>query len=426
MGNMEFSGERFMPEMNDAELEIEHLARYYAVQPLVKGLDVLDAACGEGYGSYIFSSVAKSVIGVDIDAQTVANAKEKYAQNTSNLEYLQGSIDNLSMLEDSSKDVVVSFETIEHVNRQLQVDFLNEIRRVLKPDGLLIMSTPDKKEYSDRYEFQNEFHVAEFYVDEFLDFLKQQFAKVVLYNQYLEVASFIDRSDVDREQVLYVKDSKKYNPVGKYVIAIASNGDIPESSISTVFMHHKETYLPTLDELNYCRHEAIVCREKASQLDESLNERKLQAEELERRAEELDRRMSLINELQGNFAAIENEKKLQTEELERRAEELDRRMTLINELQRNVATIENEKKLQEEELERRAEELDRRMTLINELQRNVATIENEKKLQEEELDEKVLLVGELVQQVERIPILEDEIQELKNQGIIDVLKRRFK
>ena len=324
MEDRKFSGERFMPEMNDAELEIEHLARYYAVQNLVKELDILDAACGEGYGSNILSSVAKSVVGIDIDSETVQNANSKYASSRENLQYLQGSIADLSFIESGSKDAIVSFETIEHVDKDLQQAFLKEIKRILKPTGFLVMSTPDKKEYSDRYNFNNEFHVAEFYVDEFIDYLKQEFVNVELYNQYLEVASFIDRPNVDREDVLFVKDSNKYQPVGKYVIAVASNQSMPQQSMSAVFMHHKETYLPTLDELNYCRHEAIVCRERAMKLDECLNENKLQAEELERRAVELENRMGVINELRQENMRLSSEKEEYANQLKNAEMELER------------------------------------------------------------------------------------------------------
>lgn len=350
MGSGDFSGERFIPDMNDPELEIEHLERYYAVQPLVTGMDVLDAACGEGYGSCILAASAKSVIGIDIDDITVQNARLKYGE-VSNLQFAQGSIADLSMIGDASKDAVISFETIEHVDRELQTAFLKEIKRILKPEGFVIMSTPDKKEYSDRYQFHNQFHVAEFYVNEFVDFLKSEFQNVKLYNQYLEVASFIDQAEIDREQVLFVKDSKRYNPVGKYVIAVAGNSALPLHSISSVFMHHKETYLPTLDELNYCRHEAIVCREKAGRVDQCENENKLQAEELERRQVELEHRMALINELEKKVMASENANKLQAEELERRRVELEHRMVLINELEAKAMELESVQKQLAEELE---------------------------------------------------------------------------
>lgn len=353
----EFSGERFYPEMQDEELEIEHLQRYYAAQKLVAGKDVLDAACGEGYGSYILSEKAKSVVGIDIDQETVDRANIKYGTKE-NLEYKQGSIAELKMIPDASKDVVVSFETIEHVPREIQQDFIKEIKRVLRPDGFMIMSTPNKKEYTDRYNFHNQFHVAEFYVEEFIDFLKQEFKNVHLYNQYLEVASFIDEETTSRENIDYIKDIEKYNPKGKYVIAIASNVDLPQEKMCAVHMHHREEYLPTLDELNYCRSEAITCRKKVEHLDEYINENKLQKEELERRLIELEHRQELINQLAKEKADLENKDKLQQEELDRRLVELEHRQDVINQL----GQVNKEK---QDEIERRLQELEAYQDIIN-------------------------------------------------------------
>ena len=58
--------------------------------------------------------------------------------------------------------MVISFETIEHVDEAMQRGFLTEIRRVLKDDGILIISTPNKEVYSDQYHYHNEFHVKNF------------------------------------------------------------------------------------------------------------------------------------------------------------------------------------------------------------------------------------------------------------------------
>lgn len=394
MSDTNYSGERFIPEMNDPELEIEHLERYYAVQRLVGGLDVLDAACGEGYGSSILAEKAKSVTSIDIDQDTITAAREKY-KNYKNLNFYQGSIAELSMVETASKDVVVSFETIEHVSRELQQAFLKEIKRILKPTGIVVMSTPDKKEYTDRYQFHNKFHIAEFYVDEFVSFLNQEFQNVKLYNQYLEVASFIDQDTVDREEILFVKDSTKYNPVGKYVIAVAGNCELPTISLSAAFMHHRAEYLPTLDELNYCRKEALTCRKKVEKLDECLNESKLQKEELDRRAIELDKRMQLINELESKIQGLENNSRQQKDELDRRAVELDKRMQLINELERKIQSLENVSANQSNELDRRAVELDKRMDLINSLENKIQTMERDSEQQKEELEKHLALIEHL-------------------------------
>ncbi len=96
------------------------------------------------------------------------NANKKYGKD--NLSFRAGSVESLPF-EDDSFDVVISYETIEHVTGEVQESFLKEIRRVLKPDGFLIMSTPNKAVYTDLVKGENAFHVKEFYVDEFDEFL---------------------------------------------------------------------------------------------------------------------------------------------------------------------------------------------------------------------------------------------------------------
>ena len=109
---MDFTGERFIPNRGlDNELEIEHFQRYKAVCNLVKGKIVLDAACGEGYGSHILSQVAKQTFGVDISQETIDHATNQYKSDT--LSFINASICKLPF-EDKSIDIVVSFETIEH------------------------------------------------------------------------------------------------------------------------------------------------------------------------------------------------------------------------------------------------------------------------------------------------------------------------
>ena len=125
-----FTGERFIPGIEDDKLKMEHYQRYLSVRNLVQDKVVLDAACGEGYGSNIIASVARDVTGLDIDGDTIERAKVNYGQQD-NLHFLQGTIEKIP-LGNESVDVVVSFETIEHVSEQIQQTFLEEIARVLR------------------------------------------------------------------------------------------------------------------------------------------------------------------------------------------------------------------------------------------------------------------------------------------------------
>lgn len=157
---------------------IEHIHRYALVMPYIENKIVLDIASGEGYGSNLMSTKAAMVYGVDIDAQTVAAAQVKYKKD--NLRYQVGSATAIP-LDDHSVDVVVSYETIEHHGQHQEM--IDEIKRVLKPEGLLIISTPDKLYYSDKRSFSNEFHVKELYKQEFVDLISPKFKNIQLLTQ---------------------------------------------------------------------------------------------------------------------------------------------------------------------------------------------------------------------------------------------------
>lgn len=237
--NSIFSGERYVPGIEDSQLELEHYQRYYSIRPLVKGKYVLDAACGEGYGTSILADSANNVIGIDISKEAIQRANRSYA-NKPNIQFLVENVTELS-LPTHSVDVVVSFETIEHISEDLQSLFLQQIARVLKEDGILVMSTPNKAVYTDLYNFHNEYHIKEFYKEEFISYLKHCFKNVLLYDQYFEVASIIDRPGLQSKTIMYCKGSD-YQHDGKYYIALASNSKIPPFDITHVYMNKYPEY----------------------------------------------------------------------------------------------------------------------------------------------------------------------------------------
>lgn len=153
----------------------------------MRGKDVLDIACGEGYGSALMSADARRVFGVDISEAAIRHAREKYLSIT-NLQFRAGSATQIP-LDDASVDVVVSFETIEHLLEQREM--LAEIRRVLRADGILVISSPNKKVYSDDRGYANEYHVKELYFSEFNALLLEQFAHVKYFGQRLATSSLI-------------------------------------------------------------------------------------------------------------------------------------------------------------------------------------------------------------------------------------------
>ncbi len=201
---LEFTGERFTPECV-REIWYEHLHRYALARELCAGQRVLDAACGEGYGSALLATAAEHVDGVDLSAATVAHARSRYGDR-SGLAFHEASVTQLPF-EDDSFDRVVSFETLEHL--EAQDAMLGEFRRVLKPDGVLLVSSPDKAVYTDQYGNDNAYHVRELYRDEFETLLGGHFPAVRLLGQKLLFHSAIWSLDEVRTVALQQADESE-------------------------------------------------------------------------------------------------------------------------------------------------------------------------------------------------------------------------
>lgn len=177
---MEFTGERFTPEC-EREIWYEHLHRYAFAREFCAGRCVLDAACGEGYGAALLAPVARQVTGIDLSGEAVRHASARYGE-AKNLAFRVADCTELPF-DDASFDVVVSFETLEHLAEQSTM--LSEFRRVLKADGLLILSSPDRAEYSDRQGFDNPFHVRELYRPELEALISEAFPAYRILGQKL-------------------------------------------------------------------------------------------------------------------------------------------------------------------------------------------------------------------------------------------------
>ncbi len=186
MKNLEFTGERLTTSIESVHGVIEHLHRYAIAQKITKNKIVLDIASGEGYGSFLLSKSAARVFGVDIDEKSINHAKGKYALSK-NIEFKVGSTDAIP-LEDKSVDVVISFETIEHHCRHDLM--MEEISRVLKADGVLLISSPEKSIYSER-DSNNPYHIKELILDDFKDLLERNFKNVELFNQRFVIGSLV-------------------------------------------------------------------------------------------------------------------------------------------------------------------------------------------------------------------------------------------
>jgi SAM-dependent methyltransferase len=168
--------ERIVPDETEPGIVALHRKRYEFALPLCDGRDVLDAGCGVGYGTALLAGRARRVLGVDLDAQAVAYARGRYA--AANVEFREADVQALD-LPDASFDVVCSFETIEHVPDRGA--FLAEMRRLLRPRGAFVVSTPR----ADRTDLRpaNPFHEVELAPADFEALLRTHFAEVELYGQ---------------------------------------------------------------------------------------------------------------------------------------------------------------------------------------------------------------------------------------------------
>lgn len=230
--SLQFTGERFTPEC-EREMAYEHWHRYVFARSFVAGRRVLDLACGEGYGSALLSDAASQVIGMDVDQATLAHARTRYADMT-NLSFEIGDCAKIPAA-DASLDAVVSFETLEHIKPQRE--FVAECRRVLAADGILLISTPDKRTYSDLTGYQNEFHVAELYRDEFLALLHDEFPAVRLYGQKLMFQSMIWQEDGEAsefqvataDEAGQIREGLQYDPIYLVACCAASEAHLPSN-----------------------------------------------------------------------------------------------------------------------------------------------------------------------------------------------------
>ena len=323
---MEFTGERVVPGKVEPDLLNEHLSRYYFARPLVEGRCALDLGCGTGYGAAVLAQSAQKVLALDVSLETVAFARKHYP--TPNTEFLVSDCRQIPLGAETI-DAVVCFEVIEHLAEQQAL--LEEVRRVLRPDGLLVISTPNRTYYTEERKEVNPFHVREFDFDEFLALLKRSFAHVEVAFQNHVASLYVGNPYQQRPLRCEME-----NPLvdlersSHYFVAICSN------SLSGGRSCDPLVYLPVSSNLLRERDRHILSQNKrieildqrvqeqqkeydaqsqwCLQLNQQMQERMEWAQRLEQRIHELDAR---IEELQEQHRNLEAELQHRTEWAER-------------------------------------------------------------------------------------------------------------
>lgn len=236
---MLITDERYSPGAFDLCTGYEHIHRYLFALPHTRGKKVLDLACGEGYGSALLAASASEVIGMDIAPDAIAHAKAAY--KSKNLSFKVGAMESVPL--DDLFDVIVCFEAIEHILNQ---DLLcKEVKRLLKPNGIFIVSTPNKWVYSENGKTQNPYHLKELDLTELQTLLANYFQHQIVCGQKTVVSSKIfpmhPTSNRVREQRIEMNArgfcvTDQEDPLPRYFIALASDEkieDFEESSYLT-------------------------------------------------------------------------------------------------------------------------------------------------------------------------------------------------
>lgn len=225
---MKFTGERVVPNNTSDRIWSDHLERYLFSIQYINQKNVLDIACGTGYGCEILAkNGAKSVIGVDIDTESINYARENFQHEV--ISFKQGNISTFS----SAKcfDVITCFETIEHISNY-QVAMRN-LHTLLRNKGRLIISSPNRpitspeaKKISSKP--HNEYHTQEFNKSEFIALLEENGFVVNRNNSVFGQRQIppCDKSEVlDKIEWAKVHSSSKVTPLNghpRYIVLVAT------------------------------------------------------------------------------------------------------------------------------------------------------------------------------------------------------------
>lgn len=220
------AGERFLPDVHGGELvAAEHLARYAWAAQVAGGRKFLDAGCGVGYGTAMLARAgALGATGVDLDPDAVADATDEHPGAA---DFVEGDLLALP-LESGSFDLVTCFEAIEHVADPERA--LHELARVLSPEGLLLISSPNRGVYPQG----NPFHLHELTAEELDELLRSRFEHVRLHRQDSHLASLVadpEAHTAEGPEIEIAASVRRLSPGAEgretYTVAAASRVALP-------------------------------------------------------------------------------------------------------------------------------------------------------------------------------------------------------
>ena len=292
--------ERFVPERDRGRLiEVEHVVRYRWAAQTAAGRSVLDAGCGTGYGSAILAAAgASEVIGIDIAADVVTGT----ADTSAAVSRRAGDVRAIDF-PDGRFDLVVCFEVIEHLDDSLTA--LDELARVLAPDGLLLLSSPNRGVYPPG----NPHHRHEFTPEELIAAVRERLPNVRLVSQSDHLASALLSDSEATTTPGGTRDGLAVtwlngDDTATYTVAAASRAQVPELrgltavtgtlemrewlsalDVQTRVIGDKDAYIAELEE-------RIAERDRLAALLTDAEQRLAGVPELEARIEDLERELA--------------------------------------------------------------------------------------------------------------------------------------
>lgn len=212
--------ERIVPDDTSSGIIAIYLKRYDFAHEFVAGKRVLGVACGVGYGTHYLAEAAHFVVGADIDTSAIHYAIHRYGE-AANLAFMQTDAGKLPFAT-SGFDVVCSFETIEHLPDV--ESYLKEVRRVLAPGGIFLLSTPAARRTT--HSPANPHHLQEWTSADFRSLLAEYFPSVTMYSQFrrmTRLATLIKDLDVFK---LRTKVSLSLTRAVAHSVGVQSTGDV--------------------------------------------------------------------------------------------------------------------------------------------------------------------------------------------------------
>jgi len=304
---IEFTGERVIPGQVDPDLWAEHISRYAFASRFAPEALVLDVGCGAGYGTAELASRARFAIGIDLAPEAITHATSTYT--LPNIRFVPGSALALPFANESF-ELVTAFEVIEHLTDWRSL--LSEAKRLLHPDGVFLVSTPNKDYYtaSRGSAGPNPFHTHEFEFDEFRTVLTEFFPHcTVLLQNHVEAFAFYEHgktSTIDGRM-----DGVRGTPQeAHFFLAVCSLHSWPPSP-GFLFVHQGSNVLREREKhIESLQHELLEARQQYAALHGKHEELTVHLEEQNRWAlrteEELAAARRDLTTVLENLAAAEN------------------------------------------------------------------------------------------------------------------------